>query len=99
MGKLVELLMGWDKRNDHGRMSGRPWQRIREVVMLRDGCICQLCRKITRPSDIEIDHIHPLADGGSNDLDNLRVTCRACNQGRRKRTRGCDVDGFPIGGW
>ena len=28
---------------------------------------------------LEIDHIHPLARGGTNKLDNLQVLCRSCN--------------------
>lgn len=31
---------------------------------------------------LELDHIHPLSRGGTNDLDNLRAACSPCN--RRK---------------
>lgn len=31
---------------------------------------------------LHIDHIRPLSQGGTDDKDNLRVTCSACNQGR-----------------
>lgn len=34
------------------------------------------CRSVLR---IEIDHIHPIASGGTNDLKNLRLLCRAHN--------------------
>lgn len=33
----------------------------------------------------EIDHVHPWADGGSNDADNLVPCCRTCN---RKKMAG-----------
>lgn len=28
---------------------------------------------------VEIDHMHPVAEGGSNDLENLRLACGLCN--------------------
>lgn len=34
----------------------------------------------------EADHIIPLHMGGSDDLDNLRILCRACNN-KRNRTK------------
>ena len=40
---------------------------------------CMYCgvRRILR--NFEIDHIHPVARGGSNDSSNLQVLCGACN--------------------
>lgn len=79
------------------RLSGRAWQRIREQVIQRDGCVCYLCNKITRPSMIEVDHVIPLSAGGSNDLDNLRTACRRCNQAKRAgKAKGCHADGTPM---
>jgi hypothetical protein len=34
---------------------------------------------------LEIDHIHPFAQGGTNTAENLRVLCRNCNQRRVRR--------------
>ena len=50
--------------------------------------ICYLCSKpcVRR----EIDHVVPIAKGGTNDVGNLRAACRTCN--RRKWTK--DVDEF-----
>ena len=39
------------------------------------------------PSRCEVDHIVPLSDGGSNAFENLRTTCRPCNQASNKRGR------------
>lgn len=48
----------------------------REIVMARDGWACVLC---DAASDLTIDHIFPVAHGGSDDAINLRVLCRSCN--------------------
>lgn len=37
---------------------------------------CELCQ---RTDNLVIDHIIPLAQGGSNELDNLRTLCQSCN--------------------
>jgi len=42
----------------------------------RDGFHCSTCKKT---SDLQIDHIQPLARGGSNELDNLQLLCGTCN--------------------
>jgi 5-methylcytosine-specific restriction endonuclease McrA len=34
----------------------------------------------------EVDHILPLSLGGGNELKNLQVVCRSCNQERRKKS-------------
>ncbi len=57
---------------------GRPWRRKRERVLLRDGYICQVCGRVTR--QLEMDHIVPMSQGGSEDEDNLRAICVACHR-------------------
>lgn len=43
----------------------------------RDGFGCAACGE---PSpDLQIDHIVPLVEGGSNDFDNLQLLCARCN--------------------
>lgn len=57
----------------------------RQRVLERDGYACVLCG---RPPDnrvriwLEVDHIHTLEDGGSNEDDNLRTLCNRCHRAR-----------------
>ena len=40
---------------------------------------CALCGKFVRFDQFTIDHIIPLAKGGTNDRNNLQCTCKRCN--------------------
>lgn len=50
--------------------------RIAPIVFERDNFRCVLCGAT---DDLTVDHIVPLALGGTNDLDNLHTLCRSCN--------------------
>lgn len=61
----------------------------------RDGVICWLCRlpvaldaKPNAPLAPTADHVVPLAKGGVDTLDNLRLAHRSCNSRRRDRLVG-----------
>lgn len=56
---------------------------LRPLILERDQFTCQ-CRGTSAPP-LEIDHIIPIAFGGSSDPTNLQVLCRLCN--RRKGAR------------
>lgn len=62
---------------------GRPWRRLRDQILYRDGWLCQCdeCkeRKIPLVAS-EVDHITPLHKGGTNDWDNLRAIAKACHK-------------------
>ena len=45
----------------------------------RYGCVCVHCGAIAT----DIDHIVPIADGGTDELSNLRPACARCNRGWR----------------
>lgn len=52
-------------------------------VMKRDGYRCQLCGKQAKDGvKLHVDHIKPLAKGGSNAIKNLQTLCAACNLGK-----------------
>ncbi len=56
---------------------------VRKYVFERDSYCCQSCRKTNQETELTIDHIIPLARGGSNDLSNLQTLCRSCNLKKR----------------
>ncbi|NES98904.1 MAG: HNH endonuclease [Desertifilum sp. SIO1I2] len=58
-------------------------QAVREYVFQRDNCQCQACGKTQLETELNIDHIIPLARGGSNDISNLQTLCRTCNQSKK----------------
>ena len=53
---------------------------VRNYVFHRDNYQCQSCGKKEQETQLNIDHIIPLAKGGSNDISNLQTLCQTCNQ-------------------
>ena len=49
----------------------------RRAVFSKAGGKCRNCESTWR---LEVDHIRPVALGGGNDIENLRILCRSCNQ-------------------
>ena len=63
------------------------WQRVREVVYIRDGGICMICGKKVKHNNFHVDHIQPISKGGSEwDLANLECTCPKCNLSKGAKT-------------
>jgi 5-methylcytosine-specific restriction endonuclease McrA len=58
------------------------WRKIRMTILQRDGFICAYCGQ---QADT-VDHITPLAKGGTNDPDNLTAACNRCNATKKDST-------------
>lgn len=56
-------------------------ESLRYKVLKRDRK-CLLCGNGPDDAPLEVDHIVPRSKGGSNDITNLQVLCRPCNQGK-----------------
>lgn len=63
-----------------GRLPQAEWRAIRRAVIERDGPACAYCGAL--PDVPHIDHVVPLASGGTNSLDNLTVACGPCNKSK-----------------
>jgi hypothetical protein len=60
-------------------------KKIRFEVFKRDGFTCAYCGAHPPAAILQIDHIDPVANGGSNAIDNLITACEGCNQGKSHR--------------
>jgi 5-methylcytosine-specific restriction endonuclease McrA len=65
---------------------------IRDAVMRRDGECCTFTgpegRRCGSTKNLQIDHVHPFALGGTHEMENLRVLCAVHNRHRAERTFG-----------
>lgn len=73
-------------------------------VFDRDGWLCHICgiqtkredRGGTNPEAPEIDHIIPIAMGGTHTWDNVACACRGCNGRKGARWAGSSPEGVPL---
>ncbi len=59
--------------------------RLRHEVFKRDNYKCLECAKSKKETTLHCDHILPVAQGGSDELDNLQTLCQACNLAKTNR--------------
>lgn len=57
--------------------TGTRWR-----ILQRDNFTCQYCGRSAPDVKLEIDHIKPVAKGGTNDPLNLVTACYECNHGK-----------------
>lgn len=61
---------------------------LRAQILSRDGYRCRMCG--ARASDLgvslQVDHVIPVDQGGTDDLDNLAALCQPCNRGTSNLT-------------
>jgi 5-methylcytosine-specific restriction endonuclease McrA len=75
---------GQDRKTNQVKRSPLP-PRLRRQVFLRDGFACKECG--AHPAKdrlvwLEVDHIVPVAKGGSDKIANLQTLCNVCNSGK-----------------
>ncbi len=59
--------------------------KLRFEVFKKDKFTCQYCGRMAPEVILEVDHIKPVAEGGTNDIINLVTSCKECNSGKGKR--------------
>lgn len=52
-------------------------KKVRFEVFKRDKFVCQYCGAKAPDVVLHVDHIHPVAQGGRNDILNLVTACQA----------------------
>lgn len=60
------------------------WERVRAVVLQRDGYACRNCGA---GGALQVHHIVPLSAGGTNRWTNLTTLCRRCHRRLHPRMR------------
>lgn len=70
---------------------------LRGLIYRRDEGRCRICGRMCVPKDAggtdrsawpHIDHVIPRSRGGSDDPENLQLTCGSCNAAKRHRDAG-----------
>jgi len=57
-------------------------KKVRFNVFKRDAFTCQYCGSKPPAVVLEVDHIHPVSKGGTDEIDNLITACFDCNRGK-----------------
>lgn len=65
--------------------------KVRFEVFKRDKFTCQYCGKSAPDVVLNVDHIKPVAEGGTNDIMNLVTACFECNNGKSDRELSDDA--------
>lgn len=79
-------------------MTRSPWhhekrvrlseQKTAKLFLERGGCCRECGRKLKPGDDWIVEHITALENGGTNDWDNLGITCTNCKPGKDARDHG-----------
>jgi hypothetical protein len=56
--------------------------QTRVLVLQRDGFRCRFCGTTADEARLQVDHVKPVAQGGTDTLDNLATLCDVCNAGK-----------------
>lgn len=78
----AEHTVSWRTKTASSENAQTPeWRRIQPKILDRDGHRCQI-RYEGRciGTATTVDHVVPVAHGGTNEPSNLRAACRPCNE-------------------
>ena len=67
---------------------------IQEMVKQRDKNRCSYCLSAAQYAyqTFHIDHILPIAKGGTDDIENLCLSCSWCNSSKATKVNGLDLE-------
>lgn len=73
------------------RLSGRRWLAIRARVLTANP-LCSNCQLKGRANPaVEVDHIQALANGGTNERENLQGLCTECHADKTRDDLGFQI--------
>jgi 5-methylcytosine-specific restriction enzyme A len=55
---------------------------LRVQVLARDNYRCLMCGRSKDVIPLQVDHVIPVAEGGTDELSNLATLCQPCNNGK-----------------
>jgi hypothetical protein len=67
-----------EKKKNRSKIS----RRLRWLILQRDGFRCKYCGDDSGTASLQVDHVIPVASGGSNSRENLITACQDCNGGK-----------------
>jgi hypothetical protein len=70
---------------EFGRIPWSEWKEIRVQIFRRDDFTCVYCSTRKELTQLEVDHLVPIAKGGTNEFGNLVTACSDCNSQKRAR--------------
>lgn len=70
------------KNNSGGRFLVAEWRALKEAF----GFVCLRCGVAESKSKLVMDHVVPLAAGGTNDISNIQPLCAKCNSWKYTKT-------------
>lgn len=69
-------------RLERGRRSRSKWvERVRPAVLRRCGGCCEGCGARVGSGGLHVHHVVGVAEGGGDELSNLRALCEGCHVG------------------
>lgn len=66
-------------------------KRLRYEVLRRDNHTCRYCGRSAPDVELHVDHVTPVALGGTDTPDNLVTSCADCNGGKSSATADAEV--------
>lgn len=76
----------------HGALrNGARRKSLQRRLIERDGMLCCWCGcemvlpdgRTYPPNQMTLEHVVPRSDGGTNNISNLKLACRRCNNSRQ----------------
>ena len=73
---------------------GKISETIKNQVRQQANDLCEYCHASEKWQYVlfTVDHVIPLSQGGTNDLENLALACFYCNRQKSNKTQGTDLE-------